>query len=58
MSLVTWRERHGPVSYLVEMESGVGCRKHINHLREIAMASQPQTAEPTPEVAHVPSGPL
>ena len=50
----TVRERHRPISYLVEMESGVWCHKHIDHLREIAVASQPQPAKPTPEVAPVP----
>ena len=50
----TVRERHGPISYLVEMESGVWCHKHIDHLREIAVALQPQPAKPTLEVAPVP----
>ena len=50
----TVRERRGPVSYLVEMDSGVWCRKHIDHLREVAVASKLPTVGPTPEVANAP----
>ena len=48
----TVRERCGPVSYLVELDSGVWCRKHIDHLRVVAVASQLPTVEPTSAVAN------
>ena len=42
----TVREQCGPISHLVEMDSGMWCCKHINHLRKVAVASQTPTVEP------------
>lgn len=52
------RERRGPVSYLVELDSGEVQRKHVDHLREwvplptTTTASGPESppAQPVPEV--------
>ena len=52
----TVRERRGPVSYLVELDSGVWCRRHVDHLREMFSPTTTPISDPTSKEENISSG--
>ena len=52
----TVRERRGPVSYLVESDSGVWGRRHVDHLREMFSPTTTPISDPTSEEENISSG--
>ena len=52
----TVRERRGPVSYLVELDSGVWGRRHVDHLWEMFSPTTTPISDPTSEEENISSG--